>query len=129
MALVNKRLGAAIIASIGSAGQRPDFYDAKIVDQPRTIIGANGRVQDVATVIYDATNLEGEHYLAERVHNLAFAFDRTERNERLDGPATQPKSWQQLVAERNEASRAFLMSRPEAADTMDLSMVSDEVAL
>lgn len=124
MAVANTRVGAKIDISIGRRGQKPDIYPARIVGLPQ-MVATGGRMQEVAKVIVDQTNLAGEHYLAERIHNLAFAFDRQEPCELLDGPASQPKTWQELVAERAQAAKAYVLSLPETGQVVE----ADQLAL
>lgn len=123
MALVNKRVGSPITISIGRRGEKPDLIPAKIVSAP-VMTNQNGRTAEVATVITAQKNLAGETYLGERVHNLAFAFDRSERVELLDGTAEQPKSWQELIAERQRASLEYFATRPDSG-AMDLSTLPE----
>lgn len=125
MALINKRLGAAIVASIGRKGEAPDLYPARIVGQPEKIV-VNGRVQEVAEIVFEATSLQsGEKYLATRIHNLAFALDRSEVSEMLDGTESAPKSWQELVREQSAKALAFAMGRPSAAATLSVEEVTE----
>lgn len=124
MAVLNKILGAPIIISIGGRGEKPDLYPARLAGQP-TLTVVNGRPSIFAEVIALQTNSDGEAYLAQRVHNLAFAFDRTERVEPLDGPRTQPKSIQELVAEQGRKALEFAMNRPERVSEMALDDVLD----
>lgn len=124
MALANKRIGAPILVSIGRRGERPDLYPGRIVSQPQMAV-VNSRPGEFATVITVQTNLDGDEYLAERVHNLAFAFDRSERIPLLDGVPTQPKTWQELVAEKAKATLEFMQSRPESVGSMDLADVAE----
>lgn len=121
MALINKRIGAPATVTRGRKGERPDFYPGKLVSQPETIIGANGRPMVVADVITLETNRNDEEYLAYRpAQNLAFAFDRFDRVEQLDGTTTEPKTWQQLVAEQAKAAMAHLMARPASTNEVAL---------
>lgn len=123
VAVANTRVGAKISISIGRKGERPDLYPARIVGLPQ-MVPNNGRMQEVAKVIVDQTNLAGEHYLAERIHNLAFAYDRQEPCELLDGPATQPKTWQELVAERTQSALAFVMGLPETGQSVEADQLA-----
>jgi len=120
MALANKRVGSKITISIGRRGERPDLIPAVIVGAPQMVL-ANGRMQEVASVITLQKNLAGDDYLGERVHNLAFAFDRSERVELLDGDTSKPKTWQELAHEKQAATLAFFASRPESTQVVDLS--------
>lgn len=122
MALQNKRVGAPIMISIGRRGERPDLIDSRIASAP-TIVLQNGRPKEMVTVITAQQNLAGETYLGERVHDLAYAFDRSQRNELLDGPAGQPKSMQELIAEKSAATLKFFQDRPESAVAVELDSV------
>ena len=123
MPVSNPRPGAAITISLGRAGEAPDFYPSRIVGQPQ-MVSVNGRLQEVAKVISLRTNLAGEHYLQERPQNLAFAFDRSERIEALDGSEHEPKAWQTLVAESAKAAMAFAKSR-QAPQSVALDEIAD----
>jgi hypothetical protein len=113
MAVTNKSLGAKITASIARRGFAPNIYNGVIVGTPQIVTQPNGRMNVVAEVILAQTSLQtGERYLSAKTHNLAFAYDRAERDEMLDGSADAPKSWQDLVREQGAASLAFQMSKP-----------------
>ena len=115
MALINSGKGAPITITVGRRGERPDFIPARIVGDVRDVTLENGRNAQLATVItYQATR-DGELYLGERQdHNLAFAFDRFDRVEALDGTNEEPKSWQELVVEKQRSLMEFLMKRPSS---------------
>lgn len=125
MALISKRLGAAIVASIGRQGEAPDLYPARIVGQPQ-MVATNGRVKEMASIVFEATSLQtGEKYLATRIHDLQFAFDRSDPVESLDGTEAAPKSWQDLVREQSAKALAFAMGRPSAQATLSVEDVTD----
>ena len=123
MAVINTHPGAPLTISIGKKGFRPDFYAARIVGAVRTV-RENGRTNQVAPVIYEAKNLAGETYLAERPdHNLAFAIDREELCPLLDGSMNEPKPWQELVKERAKGLMAFLMTLPEDGQVVEVDQL------
>lgn len=125
MALTTNRVGAPITISIGRKGERPDLYPARIVEPAQLMVGRNGQPQQVAKVIVHQQNLAGEDYLAERIHNLNFAFDRTKPDAMLDGTPSAPKTWQDLVKERASATLAFLATLPESGQ----EMAADELGI
>jgi hypothetical protein len=124
MAPTSSQVGTPIVATIGWKGQRPDLYAAKIVG-PTALVMNNGQPIEVARIIMVQKNLAGEEYLAERLHNLQFAFDRSERVELLDGTAKQPKSWQQLVQDRQTATLAYFATRPESDNAVALDSLPE----
>lgn len=128
MAVTSTRVGAPIVISIGRRGLRPDLYPARIVG-PAQMVVSNGRTQEMAKVIVHQQNLAGESYLAERVQNLAFAFDRSERDEMLDGSPASPKTWQDLVKERAAATLQFLASLPESGQEISADELSAELPI
>lgn len=119
MSLINKALGAKITISLGQKGARPDLISARIVSQP-TVQSINGRLAEVASVITAAHTLDGVAYLGERLHNLAFAFDRSDSVEMLDGPASSPMSWQDLAKAKQAATLAYFATRPESVDVVSM---------
>lgn len=125
MALVNKGLGAPVIISRGRKGERPDFYPARIVDQAQMVVAPNGRLNEIATVIAYQPTLEGEMRLASFPHNLAFAYDRSERVEALDGTPSAPKTWKELIADQTAQTLKFLAGRPESVDSIDVADLTD----
>jgi hypothetical protein len=123
---VNKRLGAAIVATIGRGGEAPDAYAARLVGQPQIVV-SNGRAKEMAAIVYEATSLQtGEKYLATRIHDLQFAFDRDQPVESLDGTESAPKSWQDLVREQSQKALAFAMGRPSAPASLSVQDIEPE---
>lgn len=122
MSVVNKRPGAPIQISLGRRDEAADVYNARLAGIPQMVTDpVTRRTSEQCTVIYHAVNLDGEDYLAERVHNLAFAIDRDVRDELLDGSLSEPKTWQQLVIEKGKAAFAFAASRTgQSADASAL---------
>lgn len=119
MSVISKRLGSAIVASIGRQGEAPDLYPARITGTPEKVV-VGSRVKEMAEIVYEATSLQtGEKYLATRIHDLQFAFDRSEPCEALDGTEATPKSWQELVREQSAKALAFAMGRPSAAQSLN----------
>ena len=115
MSLQNKRVGAPITISLRAAGAPADFIPARLASVP-TIEVINGRMTEVATVLTAQVNrATGETYIGERIHNLLWAFDRTERVALLDGSEQEPKSLAQVFEQKAAATMAYLMSEPEAA--------------
>lgn len=112
--------GAKIQFSLGHKGERPDWYDARIVGPVRTEM-INGRLSDVAPVIYERETLAGEKILADRLQNLAFAFDRQERNVALDGTREAPKTYQELIGDRVAQAKEYLNSLPESQAATDVA--------
>lgn len=121
MALINKNLGARILASIGRRGEQPDVRPARIVGQPFPMRDERGRVGTYAEIIEIRKNTAGEEYLAQRTHNLAFAFDRFDRVPRLDGTDDQPKTWQELVREQQAEFMAFAAGLPASDAALDVA--------
>ena len=121
MSVINKNLGARIAASLGRAGERPDLKPAVIVGRPE-MTAVNGRMGLYAEIVFVQKNLSGEEYLAQRIHNLAFAFDRKDLHPLLDGTEQAPKSWQEVVKEQSASALAFAMGRPEGAPIQSLNV-------
>lgn len=119
MALINARLGARVMSSIGRHGEKPDAYAGRIASHPIVTMTPRGPVK-TATLIEYRQNQEGEWFLGEREANLLYSRDRTETVEALDGSEQEPKSVVQLIAERAEALDAFLASRAQEADISEL---------
>lgn len=117
--LRNRAPGAKITITIGRAGQRPDEYPARLTEVPHVEI-VNGQPALMAWVLAQFTNLKGETYIKERLHNLRFAFDRQNLVEMLDGTADEPKGIGDLIAEVQEATKAYFDSLP-SADVVSLS--------
>jgi hypothetical protein len=111
MALTSTGLGAKIFASIGRRGERPDLIPARLASQPMQMTDTKGRPYIGCNVITAQRNLAGEEYLSERVHNLAFAFDRTDNVELLDGAPDSPLSIADLIRNKQQSQLAFSMSR------------------
>ena len=113
MAVSNPRTGAPIDISRGRKGERGDIYPARITGEA-VVAYKGGRPQMLVPIVALQVSRAGDEYLAADLFNLAFAFDRSERCIALDGPSTQPKTVQELVAEANAAARAHLMTLPES---------------
>jgi len=127
MALANANPGHPITISIGKRGQRPDLIAARVAGQP-VIAYRNGRPELLAPVITVQKSLAGETYLGERMHNLQFAFDRTERVELLDGTSEAPKSLADLIKEKSASTLAFFATRPVGVSAvMDMDSLLDSV--
>ena len=94
------RIGSKITISIGRRGEKPDFYPATIVSEP-TEKRIDGRLVRVADVISAQATLAGDLRLANRLHDLAFAFPARRAAdgwvELLDGPKDAPLSVGQLI--------------------------------
>lgn len=121
MAVTNPRIGAAIEVSIGRKGEKPDMIPARITGQAQMVVGANGRLQQVAACVMARTNTAGEQYLAEDIRNLQFAFDRSERVTLLDGTAEHPKTWQELIAERAASAKAYFETLPASGQSLEVA--------
>jgi hypothetical protein len=121
MALTNSSVGAPISITVGRRGEQPDTYPARLVGVPFHMLQPSGRAAIMAPVIALQTNLAGDRYLAERVQNLAFASDRRVRCPELDGSASEPKTWQQVVADKAAATLAYFAARqPQSIGLDDL---------
>lgn len=125
MSLTSKAVGSKIVATIRfAADAAPQMFDGVIVGQPTLMTQPTGRIVRVADVILVQENQQGEKYLSARIHNLNFAFDRSDRNELLDGPADKPKTWQELVREQSAEALAYSLAKAEAApQSLDLDSV------
>lgn len=110
MALINKAVGARLHFGIGHRGEPRDIYDGVLVSQPTVTFTPKGPVE-TATIIIERKTLAGETILDERLANLRYCWDRSTRNERLDGTPDAPKTALQVVQEQMEQLDAFLSSR------------------
>lgn len=120
MALINRALGAPIFSSIGKRGERPDVYGSRIAG-PVTLHFVNGRPTEFVNVIELRTNRNDEQYLAERLVNLQYAWDRTEPIEQLDGTPDAPKTLQMLAAERMANLEAFRSTQGQEVSIEELA--------
>ena len=120
MALINKRMGARIFFSIGRRGEQPDVYPARIVSPITVTVGPKGPME-TATIVTLQKNLEGEEYLGERVANLLYSWDRTEFVDALDGTPDEPKSVQEVVADRMAALAAHRASLAQSVSVDEIA--------
>jgi len=115
MSASNTRVGARIFVPLGRQGQAQDMVPARVVG-PSQIAFQNGRAVEVAKVVMFKTTLQGDQILQERLHNLYFTFDRTERIEELDGTAEAPLSAIDLMKRAAAQLVTWLASREQAVD-------------
>lgn len=114
MALINKAVGARLHFGIGHRGEARDIYDGVLISQPTVSFTPKGPVE-TATIIIERQTRDGVTILDERLANLRYCWDRSTRNERLDGTQNDPKTTLQVVAEQMEQLDAYLSSRNSAA--------------
>ena len=109
--LLNAQPGAPVEWTIGPAGQAADTWAARLANAPKFGTDDRGREGEVVTIITLQKNLAGEEFLGERTVQARFLFDRTYRVEQLDGTADKPKTIQELIMDRQNATKEFLATR------------------
>lgn len=125
------RLGQKITLPRGQKGARPDFYAAQITSTPERV-ELNGRLVEVADVISAEKTRAGQWRLRlTEMQNLRYVFPirRADADPEallmLDGPATQPKTVFEIVADQAAQAMAWLESRPETVEELALDDIAD----